>query len=214
MVSSFARGSLLESEINLLLTFVKRAAAFRGDLSSNMVNFRLDGKPGGHLSAMLARTIAAGVDGTSMTPGELDLGEASRLVCRAGGQHMALRRTFRVTLVCPVAGCRCLCAADQRAEGRQCTAAAAPAPAADRDAAAAHRDLQLRRRRQDHHRNLGTRCTCSAPTAPARICRHRQPTKQPFGTAHDAIVIDGREALVMKGGKTPLPANAVHAATR
>ncbi|PDQ19178.1 hypothetical protein CN311_20940 [Mesorhizobium sanjuanii] len=25
-----------------------------------------------------------------------------------------------------------------------------------------------------------------------------------FGQAHDAIVIDGREALVMKGGKTPL----------
>ncbi|RWM22271.1 MAG: hypothetical protein E5X53_08950 [Mesorhizobium sp.] len=25
-----------------------------------------------------------------------------------------------------------------------------------------------------------------------------------FGAAHDAIVIDGRDALVMKGGKTPL----------
>jgi hypothetical protein len=25
-----------------------------------------------------------------------------------------------------------------------------------------------------------------------------------FGIAHDAIVIDGRDALVMKGGKTPL----------
>ncbi|MET3579242.1 hypothetical protein ABID19_002267 [Mesorhizobium robiniae] len=25
-----------------------------------------------------------------------------------------------------------------------------------------------------------------------------------FGEAHDAIVIDGRDALVMKGGKTPL----------
>jgi hypothetical protein len=25
-----------------------------------------------------------------------------------------------------------------------------------------------------------------------------------YGEAHDAIVIDGREALVMKGGQTPL----------
>ena len=25
-----------------------------------------------------------------------------------------------------------------------------------------------------------------------------------YGIAHDAIVIDGRDALVMKGGKTPL----------
>jgi hypothetical protein len=46
-----------ESEINLLLTFVKRAGASSADLSSNMVNIRRDGKPAGHLSAMLDRTI-------------------------------------------------------------------------------------------------------------------------------------------------------------
>ena len=32
-----------------------------------------------------------------------------------------------------------------------------------------------------------------------------------FGQAHDAIVIDGREALVMKGGKTPLACKRWHA---
>jgi hypothetical protein len=46
-----------ESEINLLLTFVKRAGASDGDLLSNMVNIRRDGKVAGHLSAMLDRTI-------------------------------------------------------------------------------------------------------------------------------------------------------------
>jgi hypothetical protein len=46
-----------ESEINLLLTFVKRAGASVGDLLSNMVNIRRDGKLAGHLSAMLDRTI-------------------------------------------------------------------------------------------------------------------------------------------------------------
>jgi hypothetical protein len=46
-----------ESEINLLLTFVKRAGASDGDLLSNMVNIRRDGKLAGHLSAMLDRTI-------------------------------------------------------------------------------------------------------------------------------------------------------------
>lgn len=34
----------------------------RGDVSSNMVNFRLEGKPDGHHSAMLARSIAAGAE--------------------------------------------------------------------------------------------------------------------------------------------------------
>jgi len=52
-----SEANLLESEINLLLTFVKRAGASSGDLSSNMVNIRRVGKPAGHLSAMLDRTI-------------------------------------------------------------------------------------------------------------------------------------------------------------
>jgi hypothetical protein len=46
-----------ESEINLLLTFVKRVGVSSGDLLINMVNIRPDGKPVGHLSAMLDRTI-------------------------------------------------------------------------------------------------------------------------------------------------------------
>jgi hypothetical protein len=60
-----SEANLLESEINLLLTFVKRLASLAaGSRQTWLISGGSDGH--GHLSAMLARTIAAG--------GERDVG--------------------------------------------------------------------------------------------------------------------------------------------
>jgi hypothetical protein len=53
--------------------------------------------------------------------------------------------------------------------------------------------------------NLGTSIRMLGPDGEAQEF-HASPANQTsrYGEAHDAIVIDGREALVMKGGQTPL----------
>lgn len=53
--------------------------------------------------------------------------------------------------------------------------------------------------------NLGTSIRMLGPDGIAQEF-HASPPNQTsrYGEAHDAIVIDGREALVMKGGQTPL----------
>jgi hypothetical protein len=54
--------------------------------------------------------------------------------------------------------------------------------------------------------NLGNSIRLLGPDGIAEEL-HASPANQTsrYGEAHDAIVIDGREALVMKAGQTPLP---------
>ena len=201
----------------------------RGDVSSNMVNFRLEGKPDSHHSAMLGGTIAAGIEWTQRQPrGNLDLGATSWLVCRAGGQHMALRRTVWVSvfpLLAVVAACVPQDGAPKAANvvspapAQQSIAAAArPASAPPAPATKITTDLTAPRSTVGTAtygcgngstitiQNLGSSLRVIEPngaTEEFAASPANQSSRYQEAATHNAIVIDGREALVMKRGSTP-----------
>ncbi|AZN96948.1 hypothetical protein EJ066_06425 [Mesorhizobium sp. M9A.F.Ca.ET.002.03.1.2] len=116
---------------------------------------------------------------------------------------MALRRTFRVTLALLPLLITAACVSQTNA------------PKAGNTAAAATTDLTAPQPRTATYNcadggrmtieNLGTSVRVLGPDGVSQDLP-ASPANQNsrFGEAHDAIVIDGRDALVMKGGKTPL----------
>jgi len=194
-----------------------------------MVNFRLEGKPDGHHSAMLGGTIAAGIEwDPKVALGDLDLGAASWLVCRAGGQHMALRRTVGVSvlpLLAIVAACVPQDGAPKAANvvspaPAQQSIAAAARPASAPPAAPTKITTDLTAPRSSVGtatygcgngsaitiQNLGSSLRVIEPngaTEEFAASPANQSSRYQEAATHDAIVIDGREALVMKRGSTP-----------
>jgi hypothetical protein len=154
-----------------------------------------------------------------MTPGELDLGAASRLVCRAEDNHMALSRTYRITLGLVALLSLGACVPQNNAPKAASAAAVSVAPGAPTVATApiTTTDVAAPQPRTATYscaggdritiENLGTSLhVLSAdgtaedlPASPAN-----QNSRYQEAATHDAIVIDGREALVMKRGKTPV----------
>lgn len=118
---------------------------------------------------------------------------------------MALYRTVRMTLVlCPLIVAACVPQTNAPKAGNAVEAAASPTAT----------DLTPQPRTATYNcadggkmtiENLGTSVHVLGPDGTSEDLP-ASPANQSsrFGQAHDAIVIDGREALVMKGGKTPL----------
>jgi len=167
---------------------------------------------------MLARTIPARIGMVlPFTSGGLDLGKASRLACRAGGQHMALGRTFRVAPFFPMILAMAACVPQQSAPraGNTVAPAVSSAPKLMVAPGSTTTDMTAPQPRTATYncadggritiQNLGSSLHVLAADGTAEDLP-ASPANQNsrYGIAHDAIVIDGREALVMKGGKTPL----------
>jgi hypothetical protein len=153
-----------------------------------------------------------------MAPDELDLGAASRLVCRAEDNHMALRRTCRITLALVALLSTAACVPQNNAPKAASTVAPAvsAAPGALTVATAPiTTDAAAPQPRTATYNcagggrltieNLGTSLHVLSPDGTAEDLPAAPANQNSrYGVAHDAIVIDGREALVMKGGKTPV----------
>ena len=130
---------------------------------------------------------------------------------------MALRRAFRMTLVLGPLLVAAACVPQSNAPKAASTAAAAVsiAPGAPSTAAPIIVDTAAPQPRTATYncadggrmtiQNLGTSLHVLAADGTAEDLP-ASPANQNsrYGIAHDAIVIDGRDALVMKGGKTPL----------
>jgi len=130
---------------------------------------------------------------------------------------MALRRTFRVTLLSIPLLTAAACVPQNNAP--KAASAAAPAvsmaPGAPVTAAPITVETAAPQPRTATYtcagggritiENLGTSLHVLGPDGTAEDLP-ASPANQNsrYGAAHDAIVIDGREALVMKGGKTPV----------
>jgi len=155
-----------------------------------------------------------------MTPGKLDLGAASRLVCRAEDNHMALSRTCRITLglvaVLSLAACVPQNNAPKAASAAAPAASVAPAPPSIAPAPITP-DVDAPQPRTATYncagggritiQNLGTSLHVLSPDGTAEdlpASPANQNSRYQEAATHDAIVIDGREALVMKRGKTPV----------
>lgn len=110
---------------------------------------------------------------------------------------MALRRTFRVTLaLLPLAGAAA-CVSKPAADPAAVTDMTAPQPRTATYACGDGGRMTIE--------NLGTsvrllRSDGTATELPASPANQNSR----YGEAHDAVVLDGREALVMQGGATPL----------
>ncbi|TIL81838.1 MAG: hypothetical protein E5Y81_01090 [Mesorhizobium sp.] len=110
---------------------------------------------------------------------------------------MALRRTFRVTLaLCPLlTTIACVSQTNAPKAGNPLADSPQPRTATYTCAGGARITVE----------NLGTSVRVLGPDGASEDLP-ASPANQNsrFGAAHDAIVIDGRDALVMKGGRTPL----------
>jgi hypothetical protein len=107
---------------------------------------------------------------------------------------MALSRTFRVTLAHVPLLITVACVSQTNAPA---TATDSPQPRTAAYTCADGTRITIE--------NLGTSVRVLGPDGASEDLP-ASPANQSsrFGAAHDAIVIDGRDALVMKGGKTPL----------
>jgi hypothetical protein len=156
----------------------------------------------GHHSAMLDRTIGA--------PGRLkrdigcvtsdDLAMHRDEFDARGAQHMALRRTFRIMRVVPPLLIAAACVPQNNATKVGAGSAAdltAPQPRTATYNCAGGGTMTIE--------NFGTSVRVVGPDGASQDLP-ASPANQSsrFGAAHDAIVIDGRDALVMKGGVEPL----------
>ncbi|RWN65487.1 MAG: hypothetical protein EOR99_20195 [Mesorhizobium sp.] len=110
---------------------------------------------------------------------------------------MALRRTFRVTLALSSLLITAACVSQTNAPKAGTTDLTAPQPRTATYNCADGTRITIE--------NLGTSVRVLGPDGASEDLP-ASPANQSsrFGEAHDAIVIDGRDALVMKGGKTPL----------
>ena len=111
---------------------------------------------------------------------------------------MALRRTFRVTLALLPLLTTAACVSQTNApKAAATTDLTAPQPRTATYNCADGGRITIE--------NLGTSVRVLGPDGASQDLP-ASPANQNsrFGEAHDAIVIDGREALVMKGGKAPL----------
>ena len=124
---------------------------------------------------------------------------------------MALRRSFRVTLVLLPALIAVACVPETNAPkaGNKVSQAVSLAPTATTTDVSAPQPRSATYKCADGGmmtiENLGTSVHVVEPNGASEDLP-ASPANQNsrYGQAHDAIVIDGREALVMKGGKTPL----------
>ncbi len=114
-----------------------------------------------------------------------------------GDSTMALRRSFRVTLALSPLLIAAACVSQTNASAPTAADAAAPQPRTATYSCADGGVITIE--------NLGTSLRVLGPDG-ASDDLPASPANQTsrFGKAHDAIVIDGRDALVMKGGATPL----------
>jgi hypothetical protein len=110
---------------------------------------------------------------------------------------MALRRTFRVTLALFPLLITAACVSQTAKVAATATDLTAPQPRTATYNCADGTRITIE--------NLGTSVRVLGPDGASEDLP-ASPANQSsrFGAAHDAIVIDGRDALVMKGGKTPL----------
>lgn len=113
---------------------------------------------------------------------------------------MALRRTFRVTLALLPLLTTAACVSQTK--GRNPAAAATTDSTAPQPRTATYNCADGGTMTIE---NLGTSVRVLGPDGVSQDLP-ASPANQNsrFGEAHDAIVIDGRDALVMKGGATPL----------
>jgi hypothetical protein len=128
---------------------------------------------------------------------------------------MALRRTFRVAPLFPLLLAAAACVPQKGAPKAANTIAPAVSLASRPSAASvATTDLTAQPRMATYNcadggrmtiENLGTSVRVLGPDGVSEDLP-ASPANQSsrFGEAHDAIVIDGRDARVMKGGATPL----------
>lgn len=126
-----------------------------------------------------------------------------------GESSMRLRRTFRMALAIPPLLAAAACAPQTSAPklGNTAAASVSLAPAASEPTAPQPRTATYNCADGSVMtiENLGTSvrvvgqngASAELPASPANQTSR-------YGEAHDAIVIDGREALVMKGGAPPL----------
>jgi hypothetical protein len=110
---------------------------------------------------------------------------------------MALRRTFRITPALFPLLITAACVSQTNAPKAGNPLADSPQPRTATYTCADGARITIE--------NLGTSVRVLGPDGASEELP-ASPAKQHsrFGEAHDAIVIDGRDALVMKGGRTPL----------
>ena len=114
-----------------------------------------------------------------------------------GDSTMALRRSFRVTLALSPLLIAAACVSQTNASAPTAADAVVPQPRTATYSCADGGVITIE--------NLGTSLRVLGPDG-ASDDLPASPANQTsrFGKAHDAIVIDGLDALVMKGGATPL----------
>ncbi|WP_352859603.1 hypothetical protein [Mesorhizobium sp. M1163] len=122
------------------------------------------------------------------------------LDARGGKQHMRLRRTFRIALAVSSLLAAAACAPQTSGPKLENTAVGESSAPQPRKATYKCADGSMMA-----IENLGTSVRVLGPDGSSSELP-ASPANQTsrYGEAHDAIVIDGRDALVMKGGASPL----------